>query len=48
MENQETVLAEYDTLRQGIIQGIQMNLQAAAVTLPVAGAVIAYGSQAAP
>ncbi len=46
MANQEALIAEYSTLRQEILQRIQMTLQFTAAGLPVASAFIVYGFQA--
>src|SRR6266852_1374960 len=46
MEHQEALLAEYQSLRQEILQGIQLTLQSTLVALPIAAAVMAYGFQA--
>lgn len=46
MANQEALLAEYNSLRQELIQTIQMNLQISVGALPVAAGVATYGFQA--
>ncbi len=46
MANQEALLAEYNSLRQELIQTIQMNLQISVGALPIAAGVATYGFQA--
>ena len=46
MANQEALIAEYNTLRQEILQKEQMNIQFHAAALAVASAFVVYGFQA--
>jgi hypothetical protein len=44
--NQDAILAEYNSLKQEIIQTTQLNIQGSIGILPIAAAIITYGYQA--